>query len=69
MDVFQLKQEFTNIISNRFTFVFLSLPLSGQKEFWFWFQGNKGKKLKANTKGVSRNYKLNLVWVLRENLP
>lgn len=49
--------------------MFLSLPLSGQKEFWFWFLGNKGKKLKANTEGVSRNYKLNLVWVLRENLP
>lgn len=49
--------------------MFLSLPLSGQKEFCLWFLGNKGKKLKANTKGVSRNYKLNLVWVLRENLP
>lgn len=49
--------------------MFLSLTLSGQKEFCFWFLGNKGKKLKANTKGVSRNYKLNLVWVLRENLP
>ena len=25
--------------------------------------------MKANTTGISRNYKLNLVWVLRENLP
>lgn len=49
--------------------MFLSLPLSGRKEFCFWFLGNKGKKLKANTTGISRNYKLNLVWVLRENLP
>ena len=49
--------------------MFLSLTLSGQKEFCFWFLGNKGKKLTANTEGVSRNDKLNLVWVLRENLP